>query len=303
MDGRSGERSGPGLQIHPQRERAVPIGWFLPGLLREMTFPRYELIELLSSGSASKVWRAYRKDLDFPCALKVFAPNPEWDPAEACDWQALFMNEAAVLAWLQHSSILRFYDLAYGTAGEVALVTEYVNGKSLEQIQKPLASDIAGMIAVRILGAIRYLQRPLQIGKRNYNAIVHGDIKPGNIMIAEDGVRLVDFGFSCPDPDLDSKYILGSNKYVSPQRLAGRKACWLDDTYSLAASLLDKMGMDPNIELSRSEKQDPILKVFDGMLRDEFQNLTSLIDSLELELGEHNYGPKIAALLMSPPGG
>lgn len=268
-----------------------------------MNFPLYQPIERISKGHTSEVWRAYRKDLELPVALKLFAPGPDLDDGEALDMQSLFMNEAAVLPWLQHPSILRFFDLAYGRDGEMAIVTEMLDGASLKGLS--LAPEHAGMVAVRILGAIAYMQRPLQIGQRLYPAIVHGDIKPSNIMLTQDGVRLIDFGFACPDPALHDRAILGTSRFLSPARRQGRDPIWKDDAYALAVSMFDVMGvrLEEGSMPERSDLRNPISKIFAAMMAEDFDHPNEAIATLEARIGDHNYGPILAALRKSPSRG
>lgn len=268
-----------------------------------MNFPLYQPIERISKGHTSEVWRAYRKDLELPVALKLFVPGPELEESEALDMQSLFMNEAAVLPWLQHPSILRFFDLAYGREGEMAIVTEILEGCSLKGMT--VTPENAGMIAVRILGAIAYMQRPLQIGQRIYPAIVHGDIKPSNIMLTQDGVRLIDFGFACPDPALHGRAILGTSRFLSPARRQGRDPSWKDDSYALAVSMFDVMGvrLEEGAMPERANLRDPISKIFAAMMAEEFEHPIEVIGTLEARLGDHNYGPILAALRQSPSRG
>lgn len=268
-----------------------------------MDFSLYQPIELISKGHTSEVWRAYRKDLELPVALKLFVPGPELDDGEVLDMQSLFLNEAAVLPWLQHPSILRFFDLAYGRNGEMAIITELLDGSSLKGVS--LTPEQAGMVAVRVLGAISYMQRSLQIGQRIYPAIVHGDIKPSNIMLTQDGVRLIDFGFACPDPALHGRAILGTPRYVSPARRQGREPVWQDDAYGLAVAMFDTLGvrLEEGAMPERGDLRTPISKIFAAMLAEEFDRPTEAIRTLEARLGDHNYGPELAALRKSPARG
>lgn len=259
-----------------------------------MSFAHYETIERLSKGAVSEVWKAYRSDLELPVALKLFSPDEAMEDGEMLDWQALFLNEAAVLPWLHHPSILRFYDLAYGDAGEMAIVTELIGGRCLVGLTATF--EQAGMIAVRVLGAIQYLQRPMQIGKRLYPAIIHGDIKPSNIMLTGDGVRLIDFGFACPDPELNDKKILGTPRFASPRRLAGEEPSWRDDVYSLAVTMFDIVGMKLEGGRLPDHLKHPIAKIFRKMLKDEYQQIGEIITAITAHTGSHNYGPEIAAL-------
>lgn len=262
-----------------------------------MSFQRYTKIEMISKGHGSEIWKAYRKDLELPVALKIFTPDESMDYGDILTWQALFLNEASVLPWLQHPSILRFYDLAYGDDGEMAIVTEIVAGRSLVGlVVDPL---VAAMIAVRLLGAIQYLQRPLQIGKRLYPAIIHGDIKPSNVMITNDGIRLIDFGFSCPDPDLNDSKILGTPRFASPHRLAGGEPTWRDEVYSVGVTGFDLLGkkIDKDSIPKRSEVRSNTEKLFRRMMLGEVESLDQLIADFEKEAGGHNYGPQIASLI------
>lgn len=261
-----------------------------------MNFEGYKLVEQIHEGPSCEVWKAFNFELELPVAIKVFNPSllGSEDPAMVDAWFSLFRNEADIHCRLNHPGITRFYHMAHALTGETGMVMEWLDGITLAECPK-ISPEIAGQIAVKCIAAIMHLHRPFHIGDRRLSSIAHGDIKPGNIFIAEDGVRLLDFGFSCPDLGMLEQGILGTPHYCRPDRMQGQSATWRDDSYALAMTL---------IEATESSQWDapshPVLAILKSLMNDAPPAPGDAIDKLEAILGTHNYGPEIQALTKSP---
>ena len=147
---------------------------------------RYQLEEVLGSGGMANVYRARDVVLDRPVAIKVL--RKEYSSNE--NFQKQFWLEARSAANLSHPNIVTVHD--FGSADDLLyIVMEHVPGKDLKQL-------------VRERGRFPYEQAiPLLIqacagvGYAHRAGLVHGDIKPSNLMVEDaDEVRILDFGLA-----------------------------------------------------------------------------------------------------------
>ena len=139
------------------------------------------MVRLLGRGAMGQVYLARDSLLDRPVALK-FVQAAE-DPAA----RALFFDEARAIARLQHPNVVAVYRVAE-VAGHPYLVSEYVRGKPLDQIERPVPSQQG-------LGLALDLARGLAAAHRC--GVLHRDVKPANAILADDGrAKLLDFGLA-----------------------------------------------------------------------------------------------------------
>jgi serine/threonine protein kinase len=261
-----------------------------------MKFPGFQLSEKIHQGPSCQVWKGFNFQHEYPVALKIFQPAhvPE---SELPYWEELFSNEADILCRLNHSGIIRFFQTIHAYTGESAIVMEWSDGRPMTALTK-LTEEQAGAVAVKVLAALAYLQKPFNIGDRHFTTVSHGDIKPSNILIAEDGVRLLDFGFSCP-PDLDVQGVLGTPYYCRPGRMNGVPPSWRDDAYALALTLVEACGQEPETPKDLANL-GPIFKVFSDLQSSTPPSPVNAIRRIEEILGRESYGPIITALSKSP---
>ncbi len=197
---------------------------------------RYRIEGPLGRGGMGSVWRALDMRLGRPVAVKLAATSPTSNssPGQA---RRRLRREAEALAALSEPTIARVYDLVEADL-DVCLVMELVGGESLaarlnRQPRLPAAEalEIAGQCAQALEAAHR-------IG------IVHRDVKPSNIMLGPDGVKVVDFGIaahigpSCADTTATMpRQLVGTAAYLAPERALGAQAAGAADFYSLGVVL------------------------------------------------------------------
>ncbi|MBB4690201.1 serine/threonine-protein kinase [Paractinoplanes abujensis] len=194
---------------------------------------RYRLVTLLETGGMSTIWRADDELLGRPVAVKL--------PLGA----QVVWREARMAAKLQHPNIAAVHDYreAVRPDGTVApfVVMELLAGESVaarlerEPIELPEAARIGAAVADALAAA-------------HANGVVHRDIKPGNVMLTPNGIKILDFGISAtagePDDD-DTGSTFGTPAYVAPERLDGMPAEPATDVYGLGVLLFEMVTGDP----------------------------------------------------------
>mgnify|MGYP002713014837 CR=1 FL=1 len=157
-------------------------------ILRE----RYKITNIVGQGGMGSVYRA--EDLRLPgrlCAIKVVVPDPNLTAAQQSQAQSQFLQEASILAQLDHPNLPKVSDF-FSENERDYLVMDFVPGKDLKEIleekQAPLAVDQVISWATQIVDGLTHLHRQTP-------PVLHRDIKPANIKLTPDGrIKLVDFG-------------------------------------------------------------------------------------------------------------
>lgn len=157
-------------------------------ILRE----RYKLTNIVGQGGMGSVYRA--EDLRLPgrlCAIKEVQPDLNVNEAYRQQAQSQFLQEASILAQLDHPSLPKVSDF-FTENGRDYLVMDFVTGKDLRQLlqenQGPLLEEDMLTWAGQIIDGLAYLHR-------QDPPVLHRDIKPANIKLTLDHrIKLVDFG-------------------------------------------------------------------------------------------------------------
>jgi serine/threonine protein kinase len=187
---------------------------------------RYVLDSQLAVGGMGEVWRGHDEVLGREVAVKLLRPAST-DEEEA---MRRFRREATSSAALQHPNIVATYD--WGEVdGTAYLVMELVPGRTLSEV---LASE-GTLDPDRVRGIM--VQAASALAAAHHAGIVHRDIKPGNIMLTDEGmVKLADFGIArSADATAVTRTgeVLGTPHYLSPEQATGHPATGASDLYSL----------------------------------------------------------------------
>jgi len=194
---------------------------------------RYVLDELIDTGGMAAVWRARDEVLARTVAVKILREDLSRDPGFA----KRFQREAVAAARLSHPNIVSVYDT--GVDDDVSfIVMQHSAGRNLREVMAergPLEPDDAAALAAPVLEALAYAHA---------NGVVHRDVKPANILVADDGrVQVTDFGvakaaFTGTDLTTTGK-ALGTVRYLSPEQVQGSEVDPRSDQYSLAIILYE----------------------------------------------------------------
>jgi eukaryotic-like serine/threonine-protein kinase len=211
-------------------------------------FGAFEVLERLGAGGMGEVYRARDTRLDRTVALKVIRASE----LQARDRLERFKREARAISRLNHPHICALYDIGEQD-DEAFLVMEYVAGETLAQRLErgPLRIEEVLRYGVQIAEALDTAHR---------NGVVHRDLKPSNIMLARDGVKLLDFGLAkLREMDADKAsdgttvslglseagLIVGSLPYMAPEQLEGKPTDARVDLFALGGVLYEMVTGEP----------------------------------------------------------
>lgn len=193
---------------------------------------RYKILQLIGGGGMANVYLARDIILDRDVAVKVLRLDFVNDDL----FIKRFRREAQAATSLNHENIVTIYDVGEDD-GIYYMVMEYVRGCTLKQyIQQhaPLPIQEALRMMDELTGAIAHAHQ---------NGVIHRDIKPQNILVAEDGtVKVTDFGIAIALSSTtitQTNSVLGSVHYLSPEQAKGGMATEKSDIYSLGIVMFE----------------------------------------------------------------
>jgi len=199
----------------------------------------YRLVEQVGEGGMGVVYRAERGDDTYNqrVAIKLTAA-----PALVADGGRRFRAERQILAALQHPNIVTFLDGGITEQGSAYLVMEYVDGPPITTFCRERRLSLEARLALfrQVCSAVHHAHR---------HAVVHRDIKPGNVVVTSGGVpKVLDFGVAkllegAPGPIqgtlTDMPFGLMTPNYASPEQLRGLPVTTSVDIYSLGVLLYE----------------------------------------------------------------
>jgi tRNA A-37 threonylcarbamoyl transferase component Bud32 len=199
---------------------------------------RYQLGSLLGVGGMARVYLASDRVLERQVAVKVLSLPYAQDPL----FVERFRREARSAARLSHPNIVAVFDSG-SDAGLHYLVMEYVAGQSLAQLladRGRLAPRRAAELAIEVCRAL---------AAAHAQGLVHRDVKPGNVLVTEDGrVKVTDFGIvkaAAATTLTGTGTVLGTAAYLSPEQAQGGPVDARSDLYSLGCVLYELLCGSP----------------------------------------------------------
>jgi hypothetical protein len=214
---------------------------------------RYRILRHLGSGGMASVLLCEDERLDRRVAVKrLHADSP-------ADVERRFVREAKLGASLNHPNLVSVYDTATDDEG-VLIVMEYVEGEALSRALRrgPLEPPRVAQM-VRDVGAA--------LDHAHSQGVVHRDVKPGNLLLRDDGVtKLVDLGIAMASDRTritSSGTVLGTAAYMAPEQIEGAEAGPPADIYALAVVAYEALsGQKPRegrtpIEIAHRIATDP----------------------------------------------
>ena len=218
------------------------------GELPDVLAGRYRIERLLGAGGMGLVYRArdlLGEQFGDPSpyiALKILSE----EFADSPDASALLYSEFALTRHLRHHNVLRLHSFEVDTDCQRAFITmELMRGLTLDKLlcERPLGLPWKELrdIALPLLDALAYAHA---------RGVLHGDMKPSNVMLSEEGVRLFDFGLGQAEkgvlpglPCLSRERFNGwTTGYAPPELLEGQPLLASADVYAVACVIYELAG-------------------------------------------------------------
>jgi tetratricopeptide (TPR) repeat protein len=198
---------------------------------------QYQVLARLGGGAMGVVYKARDTKLGRLVALK-FLP-PEWSHDE--DAKQRFVREAQAASSTDHANICTVHDIQTTDDGRLFIVMAFYDGETLKQrlAQRPLAVQEALDIATQVADGL---------ARAHAAGVVHRDIKPGNLMLTEDAVKIVDFGLATLAGSVQLTQAgssMGTVTYMSPEQLRGLGATAQSDVWAVGVMLYEMLAGHP----------------------------------------------------------
>ncbi len=194
---------------------------------------RYVLEEKIAPGGMATIWRGHDDVLARTVAIKCLRDELARDP----EFAERFQREAINAARLNHPNIISIFDTGVDD-GVYFIVMEYFPGGDFRRLVSesgPLDPQRAVALILPVISAL---------GFAHNNGVIHRDVKPANILVADDGrVKVADFGIAkaaFTQGDLTTTgNVLGTVQYLSPEQVEGVELDGRSDLYSVGVVLYE----------------------------------------------------------------
>jgi tRNA A-37 threonylcarbamoyl transferase component Bud32 len=196
---------------------------------------RYQILAKIGQGGLAEVYRAQDVALGRLVAVKALRPEYVVDPA----FLVRFHREAQSAANLAHPNIVAVYDFGQDQ-GRPYIVMEYVPGQDLRTLldqNRMLSVHQAVEVGAQVCAGVGYAHR---------SGLVHGDLKPGNVLVRPDGqAKVADFGLARAlgesAMDEEGELVWGTPAYFAPEQAAGGTLVPATDVYAIGVILYEAL--------------------------------------------------------------
>jgi tRNA A-37 threonylcarbamoyl transferase component Bud32 len=211
---------------------------------------RYRLTARIDEGGAGEVWEARDERLDRDVAIKILGANA--DDA----FRERFTDEARRAASVLHPNVVTVFDQGVDGA-DAFMVMELVRGRTLRDViadRGPLRPHEAARLVAQIAAAL---------DAAHAAGVIHCDVKPANVIVDQQGTaKLTDFGIARAARGPREHELIGTARYIAPERVEGRAPTERSDVYSLGLVAYELIsGRPPNAEM---ETEDLLRVRLDG---------------------------------------
>ncbi len=198
---------------------------------------RYQILEELGRGSMGVVYKGYDPVIGRTVAIKTMRADAAGGGFE--EFSARFKSEARAAGILSHPNIVTIYDFGEDQ-GILYLAMELLSGKSLQQVLR----DEHVLSIGSVIPIYEQVSRALDHAHRRH--VVHRDVKPGNIMVLDDGVvKVADFGIAkvlgSASGMTHTGLMVGTPNYMSPEQVRGQTIDGRTDIFALGVILYEAL--------------------------------------------------------------
>src|SRR3954451_5812543 len=213
---------------------------------------RYRLGRVLGRGGMGTVWAAHDEMLGRDVAVKEVQPPSELTAEQREVVRRRMLREARAAARISHPNAVTVYDVVEQD-DRPWIVMQLLPPRTLADVvaaSGPMPPAAVAAIGLDLVGALQAAHRA---------GVLHRDVKPANVMMADGRVVLTDFGIATVDEDpalTSTGMLVGSPAFMAPERARGERPSPASDLWSLGATLFAATEGDPP---SRRDGQLPTL--------------------------------------------
>ncbi len=239
----------------------APEGESAPPVL-QLGSHKYRILGELGRGGMGQVYLAFDQDLGREVALKMMRARSDAGTRR-------FIEEARVMAQLDHPNIVPVYDVGVAEGGRIFYTMRVVRGQTFAEVLERCRRSGHGGPGCSLARLVQlFLQMGQGVAHAHSKGVVHRDIKPSNVMIGLHGeVLVLDWGLSrltdpasieespsAPRP----KRVAGTPRYMSPEQASGEPVDHRTDIYALGAILYELLTLRPMFE---ADTRDALLEI------------------------------------------
>jgi serine/threonine-protein kinase len=191
---------------------------------------RYQIVGTIGTGATSRVVRAFDPMIGRHVAIKLFSPELATE-----EGRERFIKEARVVGQISHQSIVALHDMGIEESTQTPyLVMEHIDGQPLDRILEKGSIPFP-----RACAWVADIATALHVAHRK--GIIHGDVKPANVLVTEEGrIKLTDFGMArLASRDSKDTPLLGTPAYWCPEQILGKPQDARSDIFSLGIVLYE----------------------------------------------------------------
>ena len=204
---------------------------------------RYRVLSVIGSGGMGTLYRVSDEAMDGEmAALKTVRLQQDIEEPESGE---RFQREFQILTQLRHPNLVSVYDYGITTEGELYFTMEWIEGQGLASSMRQLERTAIVPVMVQVCRALAYLHA---------RDVIHGDLKPSNVLMRDDQAKLVDFGVALETRGSEVIAHYHSPGYAAPEVRQQRPVDHRADLYSLGAMWYELLVGEPPQFMSGAER-------------------------------------------------